>query len=198
MKHFPQVQTDLGDLDATDEELEDSFIIIDEDHGDEMFPKYITPEFIWTVDLDTYQINHEYLQPGERRDKLETPTKFPLPIAKYTLCELNIIWQLYGGKDFRKIEKKKRTSHVPSSHRGTPVSHFSSNDSIYSRCSSSVSTHRERTDSEKDWKTAGGEDRNKNELMEVVLNKVHCIITLFRFANEIFWFKIQSSAPFFG
>lgn len=39
-------------------------------------------------------------------DLLETPKGFPNPELRYTICDLSLVWHMYGGSDFQSTEKK--------------------------------------------------------------------------------------------
>lgn len=100
-------------------------------------------------------------------DVLAPPKSFPTPVAKYTLCEMSITWQMYGGHDFKAKDDPKREvrftevqlddkvafSHV---HRGTVTLSPPQN---------------ERTKG-LSWVQRGGADRDHLVLMELQLNKV--------------------------
>lgn len=40
-------------------------------------------------------------------DLLKAPEKFPMPDERYTLCEMNVTWAMYGGHDFEKENHKE-------------------------------------------------------------------------------------------
>lgn len=54
-------------------------------------------------DNDPLQIKNDYLpSPKSRVDLLAAPSNFPLPVYKYCLSDLTLVWDIYGGKDFGK------------------------------------------------------------------------------------------------
>lgn len=129
--------------------------------------------------------------PVGKSDLLNAPKTFPTPISRYTLCEMNIIWHMFGGNDFtttdNKSEKNKtvnfaseKTSDYSSDSQSQqpqqqPTATFKKNDdNIKLTTASSKKVPTIRT-----WKTAGGPDRNHDILMEFQLNKV-------RFRHEVY------------
>ncbi|XP_044746359.1 autophagy-related protein 2 homolog B [Coccinella septempunctata] len=191
-RYFPQVERELGDFYSSDEDIENSFIIVDEDTSEGLILPSGVPEIDW-METDSVKVSDDhFFLPLTKKDLLNTPSSFPVPVTKYTLCELNIIWQLYGGKDFKKIEEKKDKKEQYL-YNEAYANYFSSNESIYSKSSSSSSSYRERRNSDREsWKTSGGADRNKNVLMEVVLNKIRCQYDVYpETTNEAHRFVLQ-------
>lgn len=46
--------------------------------------------------------NHFSL-PVKKADTSKTPLHFPVPLMRYVVKEISLIWHLYGGKDFGNI-----------------------------------------------------------------------------------------------
>ena len=42
-----------------------------------------------------------------KRDELGSPDGFPPPIQKYTIREMSLVWQMYGGCDFVGSQSRK-------------------------------------------------------------------------------------------
>lgn len=51
-------------------------------------------------------IENHFGIPLRRMDLLETPKGFPNPELRYTICDLSLVWHMYGGSDFQSTEKK--------------------------------------------------------------------------------------------
>jgi len=48
------------------------------------------------------EIKDNYFQvPRGRYDLLSAPIGYPVPVYRYTLREMSVVWQMYGGKDFQ-------------------------------------------------------------------------------------------------
>ncbi len=41
-------------------------------------------------------------------DQLKPPNNFPTPLFVYTVKEMSILWQMYGGNDFQTNKRNKR------------------------------------------------------------------------------------------
>ncbi|XP_050353796.1 autophagy-related protein 2 homolog A [Nymphalis io] len=48
-----------------------------------------------------YMVDNHFTVPAARSDVLKAPKSFPLPVLRYTLCELSLTWNMFGGSDFR-------------------------------------------------------------------------------------------------
>lgn len=55
----------------------------------------------WIGPGPVYMFDNHFTVPAARADVLKTPKSFPLPMLRYTLCEMSITWNMYGGNDFR-------------------------------------------------------------------------------------------------
>ncbi|KAG8449121.1 hypothetical protein GDO86_015975 [Hymenochirus boettgeri] len=101
--------------------------------------------------------NHFSL-PLEKMDTSKTPLHFPVPVVRYVVKEVSLVWHLYGGKDFGSAPP-----HV------SPVKHYmsphSSPSNTPTRCGNSL--------------LRGGKGRNQEFLMEIQFTKV-------RFQHEVY------------
>lgn len=43
--------------------------------------------------------NH-FSQPIKKTDTSKAPLNFPVPLVRYVVKEISLIWHLYGGRDF--------------------------------------------------------------------------------------------------
>ena len=45
-------------------------------------------------------------------DQLKPPSNYPTPLFVYTVKEMSILWQLFGGNDFQTSKQKKNERFV--------------------------------------------------------------------------------------
>ncbi|XP_062351514.1 autophagy-related protein 2 homolog B isoform X5 [Cinclus cinclus] len=100
--------------------------------------------------------NH-FSQPIKKTDTSKAPLHFPVPLVRYVVKEISLIWHLYGGRDF-----------------GTapPTSPAKSFISPHSSPSHTPTRHGRNT-------ACGGRGRNPDFLMEIQLSKV-------KFQHEVY------------
>ncbi|CAH2045147.1 unnamed protein product, partial [Iphiclides podalirius] len=84
-----------GDGGNTDDEycIVESAAYGQDNEMDEPVVKWIGPGPVYMVD------NH-FTVPAARTDVLKAPKSFPMPVLRYTLCEMSLTWNMYGGHDF--------------------------------------------------------------------------------------------------
>uniref|UniRef100_A0A8C6ZD31 Autophagy related 2B n=1 Tax=Nothoprocta perdicaria TaxID=30464 RepID=A0A8C6ZD31_NOTPE len=99
--------------------------------------------------------NH-FSQPVKKEDTSKAPLHFPVPLVRYVVKEISLIWHLYGGKDFGTAPPTSPAkSFIPhSSPSHTPTRHGRST-------------------------VCGGKGRNPDFLMEIQLSKV-------KFQHEVY------------
>lgn len=83
----------------TDDSNED-FCILGEEAGTGIMPRHGVPEVRWLCQESLRIIDNHFAVPLGKADLLRAPRHFPVPILRYTLCEMTLIWHMYGGKDF--------------------------------------------------------------------------------------------------
>lgn len=108
---------------------------------------------------DSITIKENYFSlPDGKADTNKASVHFPVPVIRYVVKEISLVWHLYGGKDFG------------SSHSSTsPAKHY------MSPHSSPSSTPTRRSNS----LIRGGRGRNQDFLMEIQLTKV-------KFQHEVY------------
>ncbi|XP_063146359.1 autophagy-related protein 2 homolog B isoform X2 [Candoia aspera] len=102
--------------------------------------------------------NHFSL-PMKKTDTSKTPLRFPVPLMRYVVKEISLIWHLYGGKDFGNV---------------TPTSPAKSYISPQSSPSPSHTPTRHGRNT-----ACGGKGRNPDFLIEIQLSKV-------KFQHEVY------------
>ena len=45
-------------------------------------------------------VDNHFAVPIGKTDQLRAPEYFPEAVLRYTLCEMTVIWHMYGGQDF--------------------------------------------------------------------------------------------------
>ncbi|XP_032693367.1 autophagy-related protein 2 homolog B isoform X4 [Lontra canadensis] len=107
---------------------------------------------------DAIVIRENYFsQPTKKTDTSKAPLHFPIPVVRYVVKEVSLVWHLYGGKDFGTVP---------------PTSPAKSYISPHSSPSHTPTRHGRNM-------VCGGKGRNHDFLMEIQLSKV-------RFQHEVY------------
>ncbi|XP_042800155.1 autophagy-related protein 2 homolog B isoform X1 [Panthera leo] len=107
---------------------------------------------------DAIVIRENYFsQPIKKTDTSKAPVHFPIPVVRYVVKEVSLVWHLYGGKDFGTVP---------------PTSPAKSYISPHSSPSHTPTRHGRNM-------VCGGKGRNHDFLMEIQLSKV-------KFQHEVY------------
>ncbi|XP_022360779.1 autophagy-related protein 2 homolog B isoform X2 [Enhydra lutris kenyoni] len=107
---------------------------------------------------DAIVIRENYFsQPAKKTDTSKAPLHFPIPVVRYVVKEVSLVWHLYGGKDFGTVP---------------PTSPAKSYISPHSSPSHTPTRHGRNM-------VCGGKGRNHDFLMEIQLSKV-------KFQHEVY------------
>uniref|UniRef100_A0A8D2J6J0 Autophagy related 2B n=1 Tax=Varanus komodoensis TaxID=61221 RepID=A0A8D2J6J0_VARKO len=125
-------------------------------------PKAVVPDkeeepVVKTMVDDAILIKENHFSlPVKKADTSKAPLRFPVPLVRYVVKEISLIWHLYGGKDFGNIPPTSPAkSYIPqSSPSHTPTRHGRNT-------------------------ACGGKGRNPDFLMEIQLSKV-------KFQHEVY------------
>ncbi|XP_055588438.1 autophagy-related protein 2 homolog A [Uranotaenia lowii] len=188
---LPQVTMDLGDVSkyagksvttgdniyhrkVSSDTDEDFCFIVDEEkphYGNQEVPVLEEPIRI---------IDNHFSIPMGKPDLLLAPKGFPMAVTRYTICDLSVNWQLYGGHDFPTEEDKKKPKTKKSEHSFAhlPMSEAYKSGVSYSNGSPSV-TFGPIPVQKLPWKSRGGSERRHDVMMEVQVQKV-------KFSHEVY------------
>lgn len=169
---LPQIKSDLGDVNnerrysmQKRQPREDEYCVISEDER-----RKVSQCGVREVKLceDPIRIvdNHFFL-PTNKLDLLQPPDDFPMPVSRYTLCEMTFTWHLYGGRDFQTTTDDNTAKDDTGPFR---MSDAYKHGVSYSKGSNSVCGAKKAKDLS--WKTIGGVQRNHEVLVEIQLTKV--------------------------
>jgi autophagy-related protein 2 len=116
---LPQVEMELGDIlkyetispkmshDTTNKkrcsESDDDFCIVAEEER----PCYSNDIPVLPTEDPIRIVDNHFSAPHGKPDLLKAPADFPMAIQRYTLCEMTLVWHLYGGRDFDENDRKK-------------------------------------------------------------------------------------------
>ncbi|KZC06215.1 Autophagy-related protein 2 like protein B [Dufourea novaeangliae] len=78
----------------------EDFCILGEEAGAGIMPRHGVPEVRWLCHESLRIIDNHFAVPLGKTDLLKAPRHFPAPILRYTLCEMTLVWHMYGGRDF--------------------------------------------------------------------------------------------------
>ena len=105
-------------------------------------------------DQPAFKIEDKHFQiPVKKKDIFASPEGFPRLVAKYTVKEMSIYWNLYGGSDFEASSSSFSAARDRSSGRG--------NASYGSRKSDLAG-----------WRASGGKGRDHKTLVSLCVNKL--------------------------
>ncbi|CAD7003844.1 unnamed protein product [Ceratitis capitata] len=168
---LPQVKSDLGDINIERKSSlqrrnprEDDYCIITE-HEKQKVTKCGVRDVKICEDPIRIVDNHFTLTTS-KLDLLKPPAGFPMPVSRYTLCEMTFTWHLYGGKDFAHGATDMNARNETSQYRMSDayrhgVSYSKSNEKVYD-----ASKPKDLS-----WKTIGGAQRNHEVLVEIQITK---------------------------
>jgi len=91
---------------------DDEFCILGEEVGAGIIPRYGVPEVRSLCQEPLRIVDNHFFVPSGKTDLLQTPPNYPAPVLKYTLCEMTLIWHMYGGNDFDSSQTSSSTKHV--------------------------------------------------------------------------------------
>lgn len=172
-----QVTSELGQPPhpaTLDLDNEDDFCFIDEEPGYDIFPKNGVPELKWLTRDTVRVVENHFCMPSEKRDPLKTPKNFPTPVVRYTLCEMSVVWQIYGGNDFVVLDKEKNKK------KSVNFSDTKITDSVsYSSKDKAKVLTQKVHKKESSWLLKGGVNRDHSVLIELQLDKI-------RFQHEVY------------
>ncbi|XP_023297749.2 autophagy-related protein 2 homolog A [Lucilia cuprina] len=132
--------------------------------------------------------NHFCLPSSSSNDLLRTPTNFPMPEQRYTLCEMTFTWHLYGGHDFPTTSSSaggKTPATTASAGTGgeTSANKTAMSDTyrqgVFYANESSHLPQVKKPKEKLTWKSVGGSSRNHEVLVEMQFTKV-------RFSYEVY------------
>lgn len=121
----------LSESDTTDDDIENEFCILEDEPGIGYLVRIIrqfwiaflfnssnhhlvlcfqgnskVPEVRLLTKEPIKMIDNHFTVPLGKEDVLKAPKNYPVPVSKYTLREMSIVWHMYGGSDFTQSEEK--------------------------------------------------------------------------------------------
>ncbi|KAF5280262.1 hypothetical protein FQR65_LT03070 [Abscondita terminalis] len=171
-----QVTRDLGDVafrSNKSSDTDDDFYFIGDETGLDFLAKNGIPEIRWLTEDPLKIIDNHFSIPIGKTDLLKPPKHYPTPIMRYTLCEMSVIWHMYGGNDFKPDDdsKQKKTVNFSDLRDSVCFSNTRSGEVLF--------TNVEKKKPNISWQIQGGANRDHDTLMELQLNKV-------RFQHEVY------------
>ncbi|XP_053986087.1 autophagy-related protein 2 homolog B isoform X1 [Hylaeus volcanicus] len=175
------------------EDANEDFCILGEEAGAGIMPRHGVPEVRWLCQESLRIVDNYFSIPLGKPDLLKAPRHFPSPILRYTLCEMTLIWHMYGGRDFESSPPtiKKHVSindnkNLPNAtiqerSRSPWYDGVSFNESNMNEVhfGSIPNSPRGKSKETSEWHTLGGPGRRHDVLMEIELTKV-------RFQHEVY------------
>ncbi|XP_050674952.1 autophagy-related protein 2 homolog A isoform X2 [Leptidea sinapis] len=203
------VAKDLGDLTSTPKasprkgkrknvksssegnNTDDEYCIVDTQPGGED-NEMDEPVVNWIGPGPCYMLDNHFSMPPARSDVLKAPRNFPQPVLRYTLCEMSLTWNMYGGNDFRAtsdtpkktvtIDGDGRKQNSPTTAKRTSSKDYEPYEKSRALATAYTQGVRWRTGSErvraapqpahKDIRTRGGRHRDHRTRVTACLTKV--------------------------
>ncbi|XP_017466470.1 PREDICTED: autophagy-related protein 2 homolog B [Rhagoletis zephyria] len=168
---LPQVKSDLGDVNLEPRHnvyprrpQEDEYCVISE--NERQLVSQCGVRDVKVCEDPLRIVDNHFCLPSNKIDLLKSPYDFPIPVSRYTLCEMTFTWHLYGGNDFISIpENMSATSEASHLRMSDAYKHGVS----YSKADS---VHGANKPKDLSWKTIGGVQRNHGVIVEIQLTKV--------------------------
>ncbi|XP_031843330.1 autophagy-related 2 [Nomia melanderi] len=169
----------------------EDFCILGEEAGTGIMPRHGVPEVRWLCQESLRIIDNHFAIPLGKTDLLRAPRHFPVPILRYTLCEMTLIWHMYGGRDFDAAPPIKKqviiNDNVARPNSNLTPERSSWCDGVAFNKSNPNEVHfgsvpnspRKKVKEPTEWQALGGPGRRHDILMELQLNKV-------RFQHEVY------------
>lgn len=198
---LPIIKAEFGEVTEEDSALfedlhngssnEEDYCIIAEEENAFVNPQFASGSIEVSADPLMIVDNHFCLPSSSSNDLLRTPSNFPMPEQRYTLCEMTVTWHLYGGHDFSSTSPTKTNNSKASSSStagatasGEPSSNKTAMSETYRQgvfyANESCRLQQIKKPKEKlTWKSVGGSNRNHEVLVEMQFIKV-------RFSYEIY------------
>ncbi|XP_072387744.1 autophagy-related protein 2 homolog A isoform X1 [Diabrotica undecimpunctata] len=178
-KPLPQVTYELGDIayhSSRSSDTDDEFCIIGKEPGLGLYPANGIPDIRWLSSDPVRVIDNHFNIPVGKTDLLKPPKSFPTPITRYTLCDMTVVWHMYGGNDFKvaESENKKKTVQFSETQLNDTVSFSKGNKNEVH-----ITSHMDKKKANMNWIVKGGVNRDHDVHMELHLNKV-------RFQHEVY------------
>lgn len=109
---------------------------------------------------------------------------------KYTLCEMSLVWHMYGGSDFKPLRNENKIKKVNFADvalgQGVAYSNTGTGEVLFAGCT-------EKKKQEVNWYAKGGTNRDHDILIELQLNKVclNLFISKTKLFSMVFQVKFQ-------
>ncbi|XP_069689778.1 autophagy-related protein 2 homolog B isoform X2 [Periplaneta americana] len=97
--------------DEDDDNWEDDFCILDKEAGSGILTQNGPPEVRTLTHEPVRIVDNHFSVPIGKTDQLRAPEHFPDAVLRYTLCEMTVIWHMYGGYDFDSNAIQDKTQH---------------------------------------------------------------------------------------
>lgn len=159
----------FDDIEEDDPSSSDEYCFLDNDTPKQNSDKH-DPIARMLTDKKINIIDGYFQIPLGKQDLLGSPDDYPPAVCRYTIREMSLVWQMYGGNDFQTTRSRRTSS--------------TSSPTISSSRKSSLSSQRATSPSKGDTKykvhrVKGGVNRDVNTLMELQMNKI-------RFQHEVY------------
>lgn len=99
-------------------------------------------------------------------DILAPPKGFPTPVTRYTLCDMSIVWQMFGGNDFKGKDDSKKEVRFLEKQLTNRVTFSNAERKV------NLTTPEDSRTKGLSWIQKGGVNRDHSVLMELQLSKV--------------------------
>ncbi|XP_021929227.1 autophagy-related protein 2 homolog B-like isoform X2 [Zootermopsis nevadensis] len=99
-------------MDDEDDDWEKGFCIVDKEAESGIMPGHGKPEVRILTQDPVRVVDNHFSVPLGKTDQLRAPEHFPDAILCYTLCEMTVIWHMYGGQDFGQAQPQNKTQNT--------------------------------------------------------------------------------------
>lgn len=108
----PLNDSELYEAMDDEDDWEKDFCIVDKEAGSGIMPPNGLPE-VRTLTQDPVRVvDNHFSVPMGKTDQLRAPEHFPDAVFRYTLCEMTVVWHMYGGQDFGQAPAQNKTQNT--------------------------------------------------------------------------------------
>jgi len=157
---------------------EEEFCILENDPGVGFTPRGGEPQIRPLTGSAIQMVEGHFPPPIGKTDVLKAPKHFPVPVMRYTLREMTLLWEIFGGHDFPKHAAPSHFGNKGKSHRTVTFSKSDTKEKVKFGAAGAGAAADEDSPSHQAHlgtsgrKYPGGSNRQQNVKMEFQMNKV--------------------------
>ncbi|XP_045024451.1 autophagy-related protein 2 homolog A isoform X1 [Daphnia magna] len=160
---------------------EEEFCILENDPGVGFTPRGGEPHVRQLMSASVQVVDGHFSPPIGKIDVLKAPKNFPVPVMRYVLGEMTLIWEIFGGQDFSKSTSSSNASSKSKFHKTVSFTKRKDSPEQVKFCPSADGKNTSQPIGKRpnDWHRCqnmrGGYNRQQDVKLELQMNKVRLI-----------------------